>query len=643
MDTNSALLLVLSKLTNKTPVYYNSDAYYQAYKNQLKKEIGLNYSLDAVQNINGFQQDLEDNIIYQRRFQTGLEWSILKEGYFDSKNKIEYLKYQQLVDEQLNFFKDTKKSDNIKMNQTIFWFNKYKLTILEKRRQLLAFQVPVIEQLYFAKKINKEIVLKNQTKQAEVNGLNSIYASYNQFVSLELDSSIFLLTAPLFDINYAVFLEDVKNDSSLDSVSRFLLLSLEKQQKWYHDVRLKTFLRYNYYDLIGSNPASRSFFTTGFNLNIPLPFTYKEQRKVEAEKISKQIESVHQHRNQQKIELINLAYEFRYQLKQYIVFHQKKIMTNESIRQERVKAALGDVDFNPLHGLQLLDEQLQIEIELLDLKQNLYIKLLKIHEMLPHLTIDKLVVPIELPNYFDFEDDVNRNCYVWTKTFEHHSVDFLYEYILYNQFDGIQLAVSKEDKFVKEKLDLMQRLTAKGIKVDLMIGQNELLNSTQFTTELSALISPYPIKSVHGIHLDIEPHTRPDWKANQEKLKEKFLLLVEETKKLTQTYNIMLSVDVPLSIDTIFARSIIEKVNILRFMAYENIKEDYLLRKLTAYKSNFDKVALAFRTEDFSSRNELEEFAKKILTTLDLKNLNLHDLNRLIELDKKSLIQDEKH
>lgn len=643
-ESDSSLLVFLSKLKNDQEVFYNSDAYYEAYQNLLKKDYGLNLNIDGVQNFNVTQQDMEENILYQRRYQAGLEWNVLKGGYFDSRAALKGIPAQQAYEQQIAYYQNLKKNSGIKMNQCIYWFNTRKMAVLKQRQDLLNQEMEVLEKLYFAKKISKEHLLKNQTRLAEINGMKGIYEAYNQYISPQFDSTLLNAPIPLFDLNYEILMNDYTENTGMDSVSRMLLDQFELQNKWFREIRVKASTKYNYYDLLTTNPNSRSFFNVGLSVSMPLPFSYKEQHEFEVQKVNKQIDQIKHALENKKIETLNEAYEFRYQLKQYIIFHQKRILVNEGLRQERVKAKLLDADFNPLHALELLDDLMQIDIELLDLKQNLYIKLVKIQEKLPHVSIEQLIVPLSLPNYFDFEDETNRNVYVWTKAFELHSVEFISEYLIYNQIDGIQLAVAKEDKYIEQKKKLIAELQKNNIQVQLMIGQNELMDSPDFAAELQSLIQTYDPKSIAGIHLDIEPHTRSDWKTNKEKLMEHYKVILKETKTRCDTYAWKLSIDLPLSLDSVYVNDLITQVDQVRFMCYENVKEDYLLRKLAPYASSTAKLVVALRTEDFRTRNELEEFAKNILSKTHIPAINFHDLNRLIELDKKSMTQqNEEH
>jgi hypothetical protein len=523
------------------------------------------------------------------------------------------------------------------MNQCILWFNSQKNDLLQMRYNLLQKQLFSIEKLYFAKKLSKDFVLSTQTKMAEIQAMKAIYAAYNDEIQVFIEDSLFNYSAPLFDLNYKNLTIQQEISTNLDSLTNSLLNQIETQNKWYYDVRLKTYLRHSYYDLLSQSPNSRSFFSAGIGATIPLRFNHKEQAEIDKEKIFRKVQSIAEVSDNKQIEILNEAYEYRYQLKQYVIFHQKRILLNESLRQERVKGKLLDADFNPLHGLDLIDQLLQVEIELLDLKQNLYIKLLKLQEKIPTKKMEELIVPMELPNYFDFEEKTGRNCYIWSKSFNEKEIDFIAEYLIYNQFDEIQLAINSNDPFLKEKTELIKILFSKNIKVDLMLGQNSLLDSENYKKEVDAMISQFPLEKVNGIHLDIEPHTRAEWKQNQEVLKNKYKNIVHETKSLCKSYNLKLSIDLPLTLDTNYVKELLKEVNTIRFMCYENIKTEYIERKLKPFLNEKDKLSIALRTEDFKTRNEMESFAKSLCQITGISTLNFHDLNRLLELDKKSL------
>ncbi len=643
VSRDSSVITFLSNLTLHQDSAFSYDNYYEAYEKLLKKQTGISIGADALQNFNPTQADVEENILYERRAQLSLEWNLLKDGFFENQQKLKSIPAEK------NYFNhlasnESKDDFGIKMNECIYWFNEKKKMLLNERERILNQQINYLEELYFAKKIDKERLLRSQTRIAEINGMKGIYNAYNQHIDSRFDSTLLYKDVPLYDLNYDYFFSVLNSQELADSMRSFLLENMASQHKWYNEIRLKPYLRYNFYDLLPTAPTSyRTFFSAGISANIPIPFTNKEQEAVDKYKTERQIYNLDTDLKNQRIELLNLAYEFRYQLKQYIIFHQKRILANEEIRKERVKAKMLDADFNPLHGLELIDDMLQIEIELLDLKQNLYIKLLRIHSKQQNVPLDTMIVALDLPNYFDFEDETQRGVYLWSKIFESQNPAFIHEYIVYNQFDEVYIALAADDKHTAAKNTLAKALTKSEIDVYPMIGQNKLLDSDDFTGDLLDILAQSKTWKVKGLHLDIEPHTREDWKANKEDLQEKYLAMISEARKLCDQKGWELSIDLPVNSDSNFVKKLYGKVDMIRFMCYENVKQDYLMRKLSPYKAFKNKSTIALRTEDFKTRDEMEAYAKLLFKETGISSFGFHDLNRLIELDKKTMMQNEKH
>jgi hypothetical protein len=643
ISRDSSVITFLSRLSiQQKDSSYSYDNYYEAYEKLLRKQTGLSVNIDALQNFNQSQSDVEEGILYQRRAQAGIEWNILNGGYFDSRAQL------KTIPAERNYFNnlasnESKDDFGIKMNECIYWFNEHKKSLLVERERILNRQIKYLEDLYFAKKIDKEQLLRSQTRIAEINGMKGIFNSYNQHIDSKFDSTLLAAEVPLFDLNYDYFFGILNSQELADSMRLFLEENLARQNSWYNEIKLRTYARYNVYDLLTSDPAYRRFFSVGVSVGIPIPFTNKEQSAVNKYKTQKQLYTLDTDLKNQRIELLNLAYEFRYQLKQYIIFHQKRILANEAIRRERVKAKMLDADFNPLHGLELIDNLLQIDIELLDLKQNLYIKLLRIHSKQNNLPLDSMIVQLDLPNYFDFEDETERGVYVWSKIFETQNPSFIQEYIVYNQFDEAYIAVSENDKQIAAKTALVKSLNKSEIDVYPMVGQNKLLDSDDFKGDLEDLLKPFNGWKIAGIHLDIEPHVRADWKSNKAELMSRYSQIIDQAKIICDSKGWKLSIDIPINMDTAHVNSMFAKVDMIRFMCYENVKQEYLVRKLSAFKEHNNKIMIDLRTEDFATRDEMELFAKALYKETGIKCFGFHDLYRLIEMDKKTMTENEKH
>lgn len=640
-SSDSSALVKLSSLKANDTLRFDMQAYFDSQLRALKKETNLSYSSSFVQNFNASQADLEDNILYQRRLLNTLEWDILNDGFLETRSKLRSVELERRMLEETQKFTYERRDFPIKMSHVIYLFNLKKQQVLANRKAMLTKQIDLMEHLYFAKKISRERMIEMHAKEAEVEALNQIYSTYNEEKQIAIDSALLKLKLPLFDVKPFQYLPNDK--SQLDSLKQDFIQDLTRQNNWFRTIKLSAFVRHSFYDLISTNPASRSFFSAGLNLKIPLTFNAKDNLETEKQRMLRRFDDVENDRTNYEIDVMNETYEYRYHLKQYILFYQKKLLVLEQLRQEQVKAKFLDADFNPVNALLLIDQLYQIEIELLDIKQNLYIRLMKIDEKTKGIAIEKKVQVFDLPNIEDFEQQTYKTTYVWSKAFELHSVEFLSEYLLYNHFDEVQLAVSAEDSQVEKKIAFINACYAKGIKVNLMFGQNTLLDEKNPEQVMMKSLNAYPISKISGITLDVEPHTLAEWKTQPERLKSSYLNILQQSQKITSSYNIQLAVDLPLTLDSVYLTQVMKLVNKVHFMCYENVKTSYITRKVQPFLSLGIPCSISLRTEDFASRKELEDKAKELVSELSVSQINFHDISRLIKMDEQSLEENEKH
>lgn len=649
-DTSSSTELLTSlgnfKIIDTNNYGYISylDTFYKAKEDLLRKQIGLSATAGFVQNIDPTFADVDENLIYQRRYQAGLDWQILKGGFIDNRNQIKSIPAERSYFNYLEHFQKANAVFGPKMNQCLYWFNKKKIEILEERSELLNTQIILAEKLYFLKKIDKQDVLILQTRLAEVEGMKGIYAAYNEELDQGFNNETYELEAPLFDLNYEVLFGALENQFVMDSISIELEKAIMDQQNWYTEIGLRAYTRYNIYDLVSTNPSYRAFFSLGLTATAPIPFAMKEKRKMEQVRIQRKSENLQKQSTDKRLEILNEAYEYRYKLKQYVGFHQKKILALESLRRERVKEKLLDADFNPLNALHIIDNIMQLDIELLDLKQNLYLKVLRIQNKQMETPLESMVVPMDLPNFFDFEDRTNRGVYVWSKTFRGEISEFLAEYALYNKFDQVYLAAASKDTLKATKQKFIAELQKRGVKHEWMIGDNRLLEKEDIVETIFKRLAYYDDTTYTGLHIDIEPHTRDDYQENKAELLQQYVNQIERLSIACKEKGIALAIDVPLHYPQEYLDQLFELVDNVHFMCYENIKPTYVARKTELYRTQYpEKVHIAVRTEDFENRLEMEKYVRNFSKDYGVYSFDFHDLRRMIEQDTKVLNTDEKY
>ena len=630
-DTNLNVLRTIANSQSSDASVYKS-TYLEKKKELLDKDFGLTMTGSYQRNFNPDVADLNDNLVYTRKFQASINWQILKNGYLDNKVDVKLLE-DRIEREKLKNESNNQSAYYLeRFDKTIFVFNKLKIQLLNQRETSLLKQYELIKELVLLKKLPKEDLIRIETRLAEVKSLENVYASYNDYLNFENDSlELNLENLPLIDLDYAKIFETIENQTkTIMGENKYT-----NYYKWYHQIGLKTYVKYNYYDLI--NSTNRDYFSAGLNLTIPLPFNTRLKNEVAHEKWKYDNEQLAMNRNNLHEDVLNVAYEFRYKLKQFIAFYQKRILIEEKLRIEQVKVRLGDKNIDPMGGLDIIDDIVRVDIELIDLLQNMYLKSLKVHSKIAYATIDDVIKNESISTVNSFSKPKNRGVYVWSKTFKDNSTGFLAEYCAYNNFNKVIVSASISDSLRKKKIQFGNYLKGKA-DYYLMLGNNKLFYNENIGGYIEKVVNKYKALDVAGIHLDIEPHTFDNWATDRMKLLNQYVELVGKVSTYCKENDLKLEISIPLHYNPEIIDKLFMVVDKIYFMSYENVKNQYIYRKIERYMdSNLNKIEIALRTEDFENRIEMENKVDTLTNITNVQFYTYHDLGRLIKLDKDNL------
>ncbi len=630
-DTSLAYLNEISK-KNTTSNNIDRSVYLEKRAEQLKKDIGVDFTSGYQQNINlDPSSDLEENISYSGRVQLGVEWDLLNNGLLENRVR------SQMISDRVN---REKLQYNIAVNgeqyiyrfdQTLILFNQFKLELLNQRLIQIKKQYKIIQDLVLLRKSSKEELIKVEMELTETESLINLYESYAEYMQIEPSSfDISSQTIPLIDLDYTRIFELVGLQSdSLENSSEF-----KPYFSWYHQMSLKPYLRYNYYDILQG--PNRGYFAGGINLSIPLNFSTQLNNEVEYEKW--QYDNAQFIRDQSKLQedVLNSAYDFRHHLKSFIEHYQKRKLISEKLRIEKARLKISDKYVDPITILKLDDDMLLEDLNLIEDLQNLYLKALKIHSKLNEVAINEIVKSVTPNDFIQFIEKKDRSIYVWSSTFDNYTSDFLNEYIIYNEINHVIVSVNKYEK-TEEKWKLMKLLKETN-DLYFMLGDNKLFYNQNIGVYLAEVLENYPLISPTGIHLDIEPHTMPEWDEHKVKMQEDYLNLVKQAKIFCDKNELKLQISVPKHYNELIMNQLFDVVDEVYFMCYENVDTDFLIRKLKPYvDAHQDKVVIALRTEDFENRLAMENKVSELKERLGIIKFAYHDLSRMISLDKSGL------
>ena len=596
-----------------------------------RKDIGLCINAGFLHNPSGGEQDF-DNIIYRSRFISDLGWDILRSGYVHNRLRAQIADNERSI--ALIEDKELRKNASfaILWNYVIYQFNLQKIKVLDDRMSLAQDKIDAVKKLYFLNKVDETELLKHLESIAEIRSMYRVYKDYNDQLKQEYKfESTDSLKLPLIDINYQE-IEQFLDGKKEDSIVFYEKENIDLKNKFINEISLRTSLRYSYYDLVTNNPSSRDFISLGVSLGIPLNFNHK----VKKEWIDLQKESVEYIPEKEKIQLqksiLTNYYEFRYKLKQYTAMHYKRLLYKELLRKENARYSIDYLSFNPVSSLRVLDDLMKIDIEMLDLKQQMYLKLISIHADMTYSKVEDLYSIHHLDRELEKVNSSERSVYIWDDIFNEKKNPFLLSYVEKERFKNVIISYNKAQENNQIKNNFIDSLKLQGIGVEVMTGKNSLLG--QDPEEYFNLITrSLNLESIDALHLDVEPHTFDDWKVNKVKYLDQYIELLDKAKTYCNERGLMLSVSVPLHYPENYLQMIYDRVDKVYFMAYENIDTDYIVRKVKDF--NREKTIISLRTEDFRNLLEIEMKIIDIQSQYQPLEFTIHDLRRMIELEKQ--------
>ena len=638
IDTSSVHQL-FSLRFDSVEQYEIDSLYNQALVHQLKADPGLQLNAWYLHNFEpGFFEN--EDLTYLDRLNITLNWNVLKGGLYDNHLKSKRLMNQIEISKlQQHEIKSIDSYENL-YNYIIYTFNKEKIKTVEERIKLLNRQIQIHEALYSSKEKTWEEILELKSNISRAMNMHKKWSSYNHI----LESSI-LKNNPLLSTTNAAELPlmDIVSDSlfrkssnSSEYFSKLIELesnNIDLQYNRWKDWYLRPFARYNF---IGQNtPFDRNYASVGLNLTMPLKFKgYSEIKDVKKLMIEQQHD---QKETNDDHELLNYYYEYQYKLEQVINFYYKKFKIEERLRKEIIKYQFNDINFHPLTAINYMDELIAVKLELLDLKQQLYLKLLKINEYKNETTPLKYTYTIN-PDEFSFKYNQKRHIYIWSKFFNKQDNLFLIHYLKVNEIKTVMLSIGKNPNF--EKLTNFSELANKyNIEIHGLIGKNSLAVQLD-SNALNQYYTHFSNLNFTGVHFDVEPQTFPDWEIDKLKYTNNLLNSISYFKELSAEKEFKTNASISMYYPEETFTTFYDICDNIYIMAYETPDIQFIKSKTSEEFSILkEKAILSIRTKDFKNRLYFEKFTSQITEDMNLQQIAIHDLGTLFDLDNNSSIE----
>lgn len=615
----------------------SKSALYDSKINLMKKDVGLDFKTQYYYNHDPFFNTDDDNDPQNitSRLRLGFEWQLFREGFFSSRNATQRATKEQQIERLNELIENNDDKLYYRYNLFIYFFNQAKIKLLEQRQAQLTKEMELLYQVYHLKGILYEDILNAKSRLEQVSVKIDNYQTYNELIDSTLQASRFgrdfnAMRMPVLDLQLDKLVQDDQRQLFVDSLDRLYAEVEALKHGPINDLSLKLLVFQNYGFADDDVGRDRNFTSYGISLGVPLDVFFKKSEV-------QQLEEAKNHYRQQfnnyellnnKTEIINYYYEYKYKLTTYVAFIHKEMMYQEQVRMEVVQQKDYQDIYRSLQTLKHLDLLRAIQLEMLDLKQQMYLLLLKIYGKTHHQAITPFIKNFNASEYYQRLPGT-RSLLLDQADLEEHNSYFIKNYLLANDFEQL---IIRTNGIVGEKAKTFKKLLEhNSIRVLLMTGNESML--AEAVNDQNKMTHFLNEQQFHGLVIDLS-------KPNQlSKSIPDFMVQVKNTvfdihavsTSAKTKINVNLSVD---QLEYIEQLQWCSKVSIRLDNNGQLKKIGDLLRNGTISQ---EKLAMIIPADQFENRVELEAFIDEAINMYQLKNITISGLNDFITLDTKVL------
>lgn len=599
-----------------------------AYQTYVRRDLGLRAFGTYINNFtDGFE---ELGFFFRSSYNLGLEWNVLKDGFYSN----------QFSARETGLNDQIKRETSARNNPAVMNFmldrvnGRFDKDILEKKRFVLQFiseYEKLSRDLYLARFIlwedylgisnrKKELELDiNQTKPLVQQALRPNTLSDQLPLLALVDSTLSSLIRP--NANALLQLKDEENNL---------------RYAFWRDISLRPFVRYNHFVYDVAIP-DRDFLSGGLSVSVPLSFRNKTVHEVKATSRHELRAELTQQFQSDQVLLVALTKQYNETLSRYLKHLNNCHLLEEQLRKESVKKEVADPEYTPMRTLMLLRDWLEEDIVLIETKAALYrilAQLAYVTKTSPEEFTRPLVIPYET---FTQQTAKEKSIYLWSSAFRKHTVSTIADYLSENDYSAILLSVDMNDSLRLKALDLVNLLQQRNISVELMIANNSILLKESESRLAEALKFNSNVPGIRGIHFDVEPHTRDDWRDNKAALMAQYREMITYARTVLPKDQFRISVSIPVSYEMEELRQVKEEINDVYLMAYERPEVAYIKKKITEEIAAFgDKLVIALSLKDFQNEEAMETFMEELKKATGINRFAVHDYSLVHDIEKRS-------
>ena len=553
-----------------------------------------------------------------------LSWDVLRNGYLESRDKA--LAFEQHARLEKLSGKEESRIRQYRCQR----FQVYQL-FTQIYTRLLDLKLALMEPVY---KIERRAYFKGWSHLDDfLVADQDLRVARTELAYLNIEPASLGLTdsalnPPIIDINIQKLIEQLQSNDTNKEIMDLKKKALISKNQSREDKRFRLFLRKN---LNIQNNVDDSLIA-GFRFQIPLESNsaINNQQTFQQRKL----ENDHRLDSIDKISRTRLSYLSLREAKERVIRQQfRYLRALEKVRRIQIKK---DQKENAHIAVAVIRTRslLDAAINLVKAKQALYQNVLRVFNAAQINYQTDLILNLNIPDKHYRARSGERAVYIWSKAFNKYDNPLILHMLKSKNLNRVILSAGKRTE--KEKLKQFISLCHdKGIQVELMTGDNSwifpekhdqaLLNSLT-TAELS-----------NWLHLDIEPHTLENYKANKQAFLNHYVEMLEKiNSNLDDT---KLAISIPLHWPEHIYQRIAKLTDRIYLMSYGNTDQNKLSRRIKRVLPSLEQtnVIIALNRKDFNDEWQMEQMIDALGHSTGIQHYALHQLNTLI--DNKRLSQ----
>lgn len=556
-----------------------------------------------------------------------LNWDILKEGYLSNSEKSEAARYKSQLSKlqaEQDSYQYLVRCRSLNISNV--------MTLAETRLLNIKhdFIKPVVE-------IEKRAYFKGWSflddflvSESEYQGLKLSLQRLND-ASLISNNSLppFTLNPPIIDIDLTAVIEEIKNDAlALRALKAEKMSAFHDSRATNEKDRLEFYVRQKFQQ--ENSSIDDDGMVAGLRFSIPLSRQNKSLLSYQYQKA----DAVHSLETWERVARAREAYvKLHEQLERSIEQQYRFIRATERLRRSLLEYSLEPETAELATAIIRTKSAIDAGLELTKAKTELYKRLNTLLGRAQVKFTPQLVRMIDVPDTQYRGRDGKRSIYLWSKTFNNTSNDRLWQFFKTKGISNV--IVSASIRVNQDKLrSFLQQSATHNINVELMLGSRHWVFKEN---QKSALIrSVMTAERLGHLHLDIEPHTLPNYKNNRRRFLDAYGDFIASVREQLSTGD-KLSVSVPLHWDEKDYVLLDRLTDEIYLMSYENSDAEHLINRIKPILDIIDSryVTIALRPQDFTDEWHMEKTIKKLIDHLGINKIAIHNTRSYLKQSEK--------